>query len=384
MVGSGLSQLNNLVQVPWCTKYHGVCGILQSELMECANGDGELDKLSQQLFRKDMAALLKDDLAPLWNGFRFGLDPVSEPVESLFSPIDVWELFRQLSVGKDSSVPSSKWIDSMYAEFEFAQFAKLVGTSGAGSESFSSLSADLMGGWLSAADLTRPLARSDYLTLRSGPSMQRVLFELGLLAVQELDQKRVLLGPPNMTVAMQGLRLLAKRLDVRAPTEKEATAILTLGGVQMMATNAALRLTSAYKGHPRAMREYPVQDDFAFQLAQAFPAVAGSDASYKLVSEYTAPKAGTTSGKGRVDVSLLLAYGGEEVHHMFEVKFLKSDSKPQDAAQILQALAAEACEQCNMYERNNTTVRRWGIGALWCADEKGVWHMEIRVVECVF
>jgi hypothetical protein len=133
MVGSGLSKLNNLLDVSRWTLYHGLCGISAREFIYCASS--RLDGLAKKRYNgKTFEQVLEHTFSANWDGFRFGLDTKVGELDpetfngALFSPLDAWEIVRTLLDGDEN--PSSWWIVSMKNEFEFTNFAAKYISSG--------------------------------------------------------------------------------------------------------------------------------------------------------------------------------------------------------------------------------------------------------------
>ena len=73
MVGSGLSILNNRVDISHESKYHGLCGISALEFINSCNG--ELDQYAKDNYEgMSLEVVVRTIFTPKWDGFRFGLD----------------------------------------------------------------------------------------------------------------------------------------------------------------------------------------------------------------------------------------------------------------------------------------------------------------------
>jgi hypothetical protein len=220
IVGSGLSFMNNLVDVSRMTIYHGLCGISAKELIRCA--DGQLDSLTKEQYGGNFSFVLQNEFAKKWNGFRFGIDKkvgLLDPDSSegaLFSPLDVWEIVQSL-VQTRQTTPSSRWINSMESDFEFLTFeSKFTSTP----DGHVALFQNLDGGWVDAADINLKMEREDYLLLKEELHIQKVFFELGLLSVKSVDESnQVLLFSPNDLVTENALKLLLRKTNYRDPPE---------------------------------------------------------------------------------------------------------------------------------------------------------------------
>jgi hypothetical protein len=248
MVGSGLSSMNNLIDVSRLTIYHGLCGISARELVNCAKG--QLDTEVKALYaHKTFKDVVEKEFAPKWNGFRFGIDNTAGILDpnaadgALFSPLDAWEIVQSLVTQRQT--PSSRWIDSMASEFEFTSFAhKFTSTQ----DGFVELFQNLDGGWVDAVDLRLKLEREDYLMLKEELHVQKVLFELGLLSVKRIDDNMVLLGSPNDILTDNALKLLVQKANYRDPLETKAQEYMSEAGFGIIMSRAAVVLTNMYRG----------------------------------------------------------------------------------------------------------------------------------------
>ncbi len=211
LVGSDFSTMTNLVDVSQKTIYHGLCGISARELLRCANG--QLDFLGKGQYYGTLENVLKEKFGPDWGGFRFGfdrkhgeLDPKSSE-GALFSPLDVWEIVRSLLGG--IKTPTSRWIQLMELEFDFLGFSDKYISS---NEGHFALLKNLERGWVNTADPDFKMTREDYMLLSTDLHVQKVLLELGLLSVKDVDDEndKVLLGPPNSMVKRISQNLLVK------------------------------------------------------------------------------------------------------------------------------------------------------------------------------
>ena len=209
MVGTGLSRMNNIVDVSQQSKYHAICGISAKEIVACCSG--KLDTLAVNSYNgQTLKEVLENEFVKDWDGFRFGfdngwkdlglLDPTSFD-GALFSPLDFWEIVQSL-VSKQKE-PSSRWITSMSSEFEFASLSsKYLGND----ERYFELYRKLQGSWVDTKDPRFDMQRGDYLTLANNLHVQKVLLELGLLSVKEIGVPKVRnhnvirLGSTNWTV----------------------------------------------------------------------------------------------------------------------------------------------------------------------------------------
>jgi hypothetical protein len=248
MVGSGLSTMNNLVDVSRMTIYHGLCGISVRELVHCANG--QLDAVASEMFDKSFEKALIEIFAPTWNGFRFGIDnKVGElnpnsPDGALFSPLDVWEIVE--SMVKNGDTPSPRWINTMESEFEFTSFARKYTSS---QDGFIELFQNLDGGWVDAADLNLKMNREDYMLLANDLHVKKVLLELGLLSVKAIDdQKTVLLGSPNNLLTENALKILLQDTDYQDPSENVSRNHMSVVGFENIVSRAARVLTNTARG----------------------------------------------------------------------------------------------------------------------------------------
>ncbi len=281
MVGSGLSRMSNLVDVSRMTKYHGLCGISARELVKCANG--QLDELTRKIYdAQTFQEIVEKKFTLDWNGFRFGLDKKvglldpSKPEGALFSPLDVWEIVRSLLDGDET--PSSRWIISMKSEFEFTTFAEKYKSSGETGRFM--LYRNLHGGWVDTANPSYNLERENYLLLGENLHVRKVLFELGLLSVKEISDKKtsnehwVRFGSPNWTVTRNAMRLLVDVTKHGITEEGAARAYLddSVNGFGNIAASAAREVTNVYHGTGKdVVREYPFQDYLFTELTFRFP-----------------------------------------------------------------------------------------------------------------
>ena len=142
MVGSGLSRVNTLAygDVSKYTDYHGVCGILQTELVKSAGKGIDVEKKCLARFGKGLDDVLTA-LSARWNGFRFGymhlgIETANKPLDSLFSPLDMWALLVEINKGavepehhEDTLLNllrlPSEWTSSMSSEFEFTNIQNI-------------------------------------------------------------------------------------------------------------------------------------------------------------------------------------------------------------------------------------------------------------------
>jgi hypothetical protein len=287
MAGGGLSDMNTLnrfADISFQHTHHGICGILQSELSTCARDDlEELAHLHDMSFDEMMS-----QMAVVWNGFCFGIDasPAQED-NALFSPVDVWQLIADLSVGK--APQDSVWLETMQSEFEFINFQKTF-TPG----SFQLLTKHLGGGWVTSASLRTQLNREDYQTLRPDV-VKRVLYELGMLAVKDVQNDMVLLIPPNKGVLENAFRLLLKgsRYDI-LPSDEEVRKLTSEEGFAKVIDSAAMETTTLYC-RSDWVREYAYQDALYLLLLQTLPRLEGR--TYEMKAEYG-------KGQGRMDIRI--------------------------------------------------------------------------------
>jgi hypothetical protein len=289
MVGSGLSSMNNLVDVSRMTIYHGLCGISAKELVHCA--DDQLDSFAKEQYGGKFSFVLQNEFAKKWNGFRFGLDSEvgeldpNSPEGALFSPLDVWEIVQSLV--KQSQTPSSRWIQSMDAEFEFTSFAnKYTDTP----DGFYDLLENLEGGWVDATDTDfDKMKREDYMLLTKNVQVKKVLLELGLLSVNATKGKMVLLRSPNDIVFENAVKLLADEARPGNPSEDLAKTYLSFTGFGSMLSRAATKCVDMYGGTGQnVIREYILQDFLFKELLYRFPTggkFRDPDLQYQLLKE---------------------------------------------------------------------------------------------------
>ncbi len=265
MVGSGLSKINNLIDVSRLTIYHGLCGIAAKELEHCASN--QLNKLAKKNHNMTFEKLLKEKFIPAWDGFRFGLDnevgtlDPNSPEGALFSPLDVWEIVQSL-VKQRNTVPSSRWIDTMGSEFEFTSFAEKYTTSPNG---FIDLVQNLGGGWWRASDLKHTMEREEYILLSSDLHIQKVLLELGLLSVKKVVGDEIFLGSPNWTLTEKAMRVFVHKTHHEATPADLADEYLSRNGFATTVTNR-FRGTGQENVH-----EYSFQGCIFMQLFYHFP-----------------------------------------------------------------------------------------------------------------
>ena len=386
MVGSGLSVMNNMndqADVSLQSKHHGLCGILESELLDSAGK--KLEELAQSVFRQDLQSLMKP-LRQQWNGFRFGITPggpfeESESITALYSPLDAWELIRHLSAGWQHK-PSSAWLRSMHSEFEFVNFHKRYNTSAW----FFQLTKHLAGGWVHEDALRLQLDRQDYIDLQD-QFVKRVLFELGLLRVERVDAGMVLLGPPNNQLLRRGFELLMKKVAyVATPTTEEIAEILSREGITKLVEQASAETTALFK-FSDWIREYAFQDCLYLLLLQKLPPpAAGIDQlqeeeggaqprhEYKVRGEYA------TWG-GRSDIYSEHA-GRAAVHIEMKIQKYKSKRSDKQLNDNHQALLkdAEAQVLLRLYSVDGTFLRV-AVSGVWSKNGLG-WKMDARVRFC--
>ncbi len=285
MVGSGLSSMNNLVDVSRMTNYHGLCGISAKELIRCAAG--QLDSFTKKQYGGKFSFVLQNEFAKKWNGFRFGIDQnvgLLDPDSSegaLFSPLDVWEIVQSL-VKKRQTTPSSRWINSMESDFEFSSFEKTFTSTPDG---YVALFQNLDGGWVDAADINLKMKREDYLLLKEELHIQKVLFELGLLSVKSIDDRnQVLLFSPNDLVTENALKFLLRKTNYRDPLEDKAQEFMSEAGFGIIMSRAAIVLSNMYHGvREDAINESVFQSTIYRELSYRFPNKASEN--YKLYKE---------------------------------------------------------------------------------------------------
>jgi hypothetical protein len=292
MVGSGLSKLNNLVDVSRWTTYHGLCGISAKELVFCA--DGQLDESAHKSHGVTFENLLKNKFIPDWQGFRFGIDDkigVLDPNTSegaLFSPLDVWEIV--LSLLENDDAPSSRWIQSMASEFEFTAFAEKYKSSIDGAKE---LFLNLKGGWVNNNVLEATMNRQDYMLLKTNTHVKKVLFELGLLSVKRINkEKQILLGSPNWLVTRNATSLLVK-VATHGVTPEELARKYLGDGFGKIVSDAAKVFTNVYsETGQNVVREYGLQDCLFVELLLCFPSILGDEGesitNYALFKEASA------------------------------------------------------------------------------------------------
>jgi hypothetical protein len=274
MVGSGLSSMNNLVDVSRMTKYHGLCGISAKELVHCAHV--ALDPLANEKYGETFDKVLQIEFAPKWSGFRFGLDSKvgeldpNSPEGALFSPLDVWEIIRSLVV-TDYDQPSSRWIQSMGAEFEFTSFAnKYTDTP----DGLYDLLENLEGGWVDATDSDfDKMTREDYLLLQNDVQVKKVLLELGLLRVKTTKGDMVLLQARNDLVFENAVKLLANEACPGLASENLAMSYISYTGFGNMLSRAAVKVGNLYGGTGRnvVFPDNALQDFLFKELLYRFP-----------------------------------------------------------------------------------------------------------------
>jgi hypothetical protein len=272
IVGSGLSFMNNLVDVSRMTIYHGLCGISAKELIRCA--DGQLDSLTKEQYGGNFSFVLQNEFAPKWSGFRFGLDSKvgeldpNSPEGALFSPLDVWEIVQSLV--KQNQLPLSRWIQSMGAEFEFTSFAnKYTDTP----DGFYDLLQNLEGGWVDAtnSDFDK-MAREDYLLLQNDVQVKKVLLELGLLSVKTTKGDMVLLQSRNDLVFVNAVKLLADEARPGLASENLAMSYISYTGFGTMLSRAAVKVGNLYDGTGQNVVADNALQDFLFkELLYRFP-----------------------------------------------------------------------------------------------------------------
>jgi hypothetical protein len=281
MGSSGLSKVNNLVDVSRWTIYHGLCGISAREFVNCASG--RLDGLAKEIFNvKNFEELLVQTFIPEWDGFRFGLDTRVGHLNpeffdgALFSPLDVWAIV-QLLVEKHK-VQSSVWTETMKSEFEFTRFAARYISSG--DAGFFELYRNLQGGWINTANPGYNMDRNKYLLLENDLNVQKVLFELGLLSVKDISHENAMherwvrLGSTNWTVTRNALRLLVGIAQHGTTTEELARAYLgdNANGFGNIMVSAAREVSNKYRATRKdVVNEYPFQDYLFMELLFRFP-----------------------------------------------------------------------------------------------------------------
>ncbi len=291
IVGSGLSQMNNLVDVSSWTIYHGLCGISAGELVECAKG--RLDVSAKET----LVDVLVQKFIPDWDGFRFGLDGEVGYLDpesfdgALFSPLDVWEIVRS-SVEK-RKMQSSAWAATVQSEFEFTSFAARYISSG--DAGFFELCRNLQGGWVDTENPGYNMERENYLLIKNNMHVKKVLFELGLLSVKEISNENarnenwVRLGSPNWTVTRNAMRLLVDIAQRGTTSEQLARAYLddNANGFGNIVVSAASEASNKYRGTGKdVVREYPFQVYLFMELLFRFPeGPNGFSLYYKLSKE---------------------------------------------------------------------------------------------------
>ncbi len=183
MAGRGVTKK---VDVSQNSDYHGLCGISANELVTSANG--QLDRNGQTV-----KSLVSESGM---GGFRFGFDEVKHLTGAdLLSPMDIWEIVGSML---ESKKPEPQWSEAAQSNFDFASFAENFTSSDEGSKE---LLATLEEGWVNPTDVNFNLNREQYLLLDHNLCLRKVLFELGLLTVKNIDaDNKIQLGPPNEIV----------------------------------------------------------------------------------------------------------------------------------------------------------------------------------------
>ena len=309
MVGSGLSRVNTLAygDVSKYTDYHGVCGILQTELVKSAGKGIDVEKKCLARFGKGLDDVLTARSAR-WNGFRFGyvhlgIETANKPLDSLFSPLDMWALLVEINKGavepehhEDTLLSllrlPSEWTSSMSSEFEFTNIQNIYKTP----EAIQPLAGALGGGWINSADLNTTLKREDYVTFSLGNRM-RILYELGLLTVSLVEDQNVLLAPPNAEVMQRSLKILLGHFPVMIlPDEHTVREVLINSArIEAIAMAAGVSVSSMFQNSLN-IREYAYQDALFLALLQILPDLAG--APYAVKFERPPDK----GARGRVDI----------------------------------------------------------------------------------
>ncbi len=272
IVGSSLSGMNNPIDVSRKTTYHGLCGISARELVWCAKD--QFDTLTREQYgNQTFKEVLENVFGPKWNGFRFGLDDEiglldpNSPEGALFSPLDVWEIV--LSLVKKSETPSSQWIRTMDAEFEFTSVAEKYKSP----DGLVDLLENLEGGWVDANDRKFDnLKRHHYLLLKEELHVKKVLFELGLLSVTQTDGGLVCLRSPNDIVFENALEMLAGVANQGVTPQTWAIQYLSYDGFGIILSKAAKKVTNMYGSTGQnVVDEYTLQDSLYKELLYRFP-----------------------------------------------------------------------------------------------------------------
>jgi hypothetical protein len=299
MVGSGLSSMNNLVDVSRRTVFHGLCGISARELVKCAAST--LDPFAKEQYGgKNFTDILEEEFIPKWKGFRFGIDKEIGPLDpnlsegALFSPLDAWEIVQSL-VNKQR-VTLSLWMSTMESEFEFTSFARKFTSTPDG---LVDLFQNLDGGWVDAVDLKLKMKREDYLLLKEELHIQKVLFELGLLSVQAInDNNEVLLGPPNDMVTENALKFLVQETKYRDPPKKKAQEYMSEPGFGIILSKAGKVLSNMYRGVGlNAVDESVFQFTIFREFSYRFPNKKSKN--YALYKEVIPPRPSVADEKSR-------------------------------------------------------------------------------------
>jgi hypothetical protein len=297
IVGSGLSETNNLVDVSRKSKYHGLCGISAKEFVKSCSG--ALDELAKKTYQTldsktvwDLETVLQKEIVEDWNGFRFGIDDEAGlvnpnlPEGALFSPLDVWEVVESLVKGRKHR--SSRWMATMSCEFEFTSFAEIYSTD----EGFIELALNLEGGWVGTNDLKKKLTREEYMKLSSNLNTKKVLWELGLLSVKSVRTGEVFLQSPNWMVTRYAMILLVKKAGHGVPSLDLVDLYLSdhENGFGRIVAKAASAVTNTFRGTgENVVREYPFQDFLFMQLFYRFPILSftlnNNPTDYKLYKE---------------------------------------------------------------------------------------------------